>query len=85
MPSDPKANTCARTALLLLSAFVIVVSVGVYLVADLGQLQDRIAAREGQAALQGIHRRKPNRRGAQAASAKINSLRMSGHGNQGSG
>ncbi len=54
MPSDPKANTRVRTALLLLSAFVIVVSVGVYLVADLGQLQDRIAAREGQAALQGI-------------------------------
>ncbi|MGO8912553.1 MAG: hypothetical protein ACLQDM_24950 [Bradyrhizobium sp.] len=54
MPSDPKANTRVRTALLLLSAFVMVASVAVYLVADLGQLQDRIAAREGQAALQGI-------------------------------
>ncbi len=54
MPSNPNANRRARTALLLLSAIVIVASIGVYFVADLGQLQDRIAAREGQAALQGI-------------------------------
>ena len=54
MPSDPNASTHVRTALLWLSAFVMVVSVGVYFVFDLGQLLDRIAAREGQAALQGI-------------------------------
>jgi len=54
MPSDPNANKRVRTALLLLSAFVIVASVGAYFVFDLGQLQDRIAAREGQAALQGV-------------------------------
>lgn len=54
MPSDPKASRRVRTALLWLSAFVIVVSVAVYFVFDLGQLQDRIAAREGHAALQGI-------------------------------
>jgi hypothetical protein len=54
MPSDPNAGTRVRKALLWLSAFVIVVTVAVYLVFDLGQLQDRIAAREGEAALQGI-------------------------------
>ena len=54
MPSNPNANRRARTALLLLSTIVIVASIGVYFVLDLGQLQDRIAAREGQAALQGI-------------------------------
>jgi hypothetical protein len=54
MPSDPNASRRVRTRLLWLSAFVIVVSAGVYFVFDLGQLQDRIAAREGHAALQGI-------------------------------
>jgi len=54
MPSDPNASTRVRTALLALSGFVIVASVGAYFVLDLGQLQDRIAAREGRAALQGM-------------------------------
>ena len=54
MPSDPNASKRVRTALLVLSGFVIVASVGAYFILDLGQLQDRIAAREGRAALQGI-------------------------------
>lgn len=54
MPSDPNASTRVRTTLLVLSGFVIVASVGAYFVLDLGQLQDRIAAREGRAALQGM-------------------------------
>ncbi len=52
MPSGPKANTRARLAFFALS-FLIVAAVGAYFVADLAQLQDRIAAREGRAALQG--------------------------------
>jgi hypothetical protein len=54
MPSDPKAKTRVRIAFLLLFVFMIVVSVGAYFVADLGKLQDSIAARESQRALQGI-------------------------------
>jgi hypothetical protein len=54
MPSDPKANTRVRIAFLLLFVFMIVVSVGAYFVADLGKLQESIAARESQTALQGI-------------------------------
>jgi hypothetical protein len=54
MPSDPKARTRVRIALLLLFVFMVAVSVGTYYVADLGRLQDLIAARQGQAALQGI-------------------------------
>jgi hypothetical protein len=53
MPSDPNAGS--RKWIIFFSfVFVIVVLVGAFFVADLGQLQDRIAAREGQAALQGI-------------------------------
>jgi hypothetical protein len=54
MPSDPKARRRVRIALLLLFAFMVAASVGAYFVADLGRLQDLIAARQGQAALQGI-------------------------------
>jgi hypothetical protein len=52
MPSDPKANARVRIIFFALS-FLIVAAVGAYFVADLGQLQDRVAAREGWAALQG--------------------------------
>jgi hypothetical protein len=54
MPSDPKARTRVRIALLLLFVFMVAASAGTYYVADLGRLQDLIAARQGQAALQGI-------------------------------
>jgi hypothetical protein len=54
MPSDPKANTRVRIAFLLLFVFMVVFSVGAYFVADLTKLQDSIAARESQTALQGI-------------------------------
>src|SRR6266567_505829 len=53
MPSDPNANTRARIILFSL-LFVIACSVGAYFIGDLGKLQDSIAARESQAALQGI-------------------------------
>jgi hypothetical protein len=54
MPSDPKAKTRVRIAFLLLFVFMIVFSVGAYFVADLGNLQESIAARESQTALQGV-------------------------------
>ena len=54
MASDPKTKWRVRIALLSLFAFAAVASVGAYVVADLGKLQDNIAARESQAALQGI-------------------------------
>jgi hypothetical protein len=54
MSSDPKASTRVRIAFLLLFVFMVVFSVGAYFVADLGKLQDSIAARESQTALQGI-------------------------------
>ena len=54
MPSDPKANTRVRIALLVLFAFAVATSAVAYVVADLGKLQDSISAREGRAALQGI-------------------------------
>jgi hypothetical protein len=54
MPSDPNTGTRMRIAFFLF-IFVTVAAVGAYFVADLGQLQDRIAAREGRAALQGIN------------------------------
>jgi hypothetical protein len=54
MPSDPNANTRIRIAFLFLFVFMIVFSVGAYFVTDLGKLQESIAAREGQTALQGI-------------------------------
>jgi hypothetical protein len=54
MPSDPNAKTRVRIAFLLLFVFIAVLSVAAYFVADLGRLQDMIAAREGRAALQDI-------------------------------
>lgn len=54
MPSDPKTKWRVRIALLSLFVFAAIASVGAYVVADLGKLQDNIAARESQAALQGI-------------------------------
>jgi hypothetical protein len=53
-PSDPNARTRVRLAFLLLFVFMIAGAVGAYYVADRGRLQDLAAAREGQAALQGI-------------------------------
>src|SRR6202158_598048 len=54
MPSDPNPKTRVRIAFLVLFVVMVVCSVGAYFVADLGNLQDSIAARESQAALQGI-------------------------------
>ena len=54
MPSDPKAKTRVRIAFVCLFVFMIVFAVGAYYVADLSKLQESIAAREGQAALQGV-------------------------------
>ncbi len=54
MPSDLNANTRVRVAFSFLFVFIIVFSVGAYFVADLGKLQESIAARESNAALQGI-------------------------------
>jgi hypothetical protein len=54
MPSDPKAKWRVRIAFSLLFVFVIGLSVGAYFISDLGKLQDSIAARESQAALQEI-------------------------------
>jgi len=52
--SGQKANTRVRIAFPLLFVFMIAFSVGAYFVADLGKLQESIAARESQTALQGI-------------------------------
>jgi len=54
MPSGPKTNTRVRIAFLCLFAFIIALSVGAYFIADLSKLQEGIAARESQTALQGI-------------------------------
>jgi hypothetical protein len=54
MLSDPNAKTRVPIAFLLLFVFMVVCSVGAYFVADLGKLQESIAARESQTALQGI-------------------------------
>jgi hypothetical protein len=54
MPSDPHAKTRVRIAFLCLFVCVIAFAIGGYYVADLGKLQESIAARESQAALQGI-------------------------------
>src|ERR1700676_311215 len=54
MPSDPRAKTRVRIAFLCLFVFMIVFAVGAYYVADLSKLQESIAARESQAALQGV-------------------------------
>src|SRR6266446_3054202 len=53
MPSGPTANARVRIALLFLF-FTIVFSVGAWFADDLSRLQDRLSARESQAALQGV-------------------------------
>jgi hypothetical protein len=53
MPSGPNANSRVRIVFLFLF-FIIVFSVGAYFASDLSKLQDSLAARETQAALQGI-------------------------------
>jgi hypothetical protein len=53
MPSDPNAKTRVLIGVFAL-LFVIGCSVGAYFIGDLGKLQDSLAARESQAALQGI-------------------------------
>jgi hypothetical protein len=54
MPSGLNAKLRVWIAFLCLFLVLAVLSVGAYYVADLGRLQDRIAARESQAILQGI-------------------------------
>jgi hypothetical protein len=54
MPSGPSSKMRVRIAFLCLFVFIIVLSIGAYFVADLGKLQESIAARESQAVLQGI-------------------------------
>ena len=53
MPSDPNAKTRVLIGVFAL-LFVIGCSVGAYFIGDLGKLQDSLAARESQTALQGI-------------------------------
>src|SRR6266403_1741892 len=53
MPSDSNAKTRVQIGVFAL-LFVIGCSVGAYFIGDLGKLQDSLAARESQAALQGI-------------------------------
>src|SRR5260370_8254992 len=53
MLSDPNPKTRVRIAFLLLFVVMVVCSVGAYFVGDLGNLQDSVAARESQPALQG--------------------------------
>jgi hypothetical protein len=53
MPSDPNAKTRIRIAFLCLFVFVTALSFGAYFIADLSKLQQSIAVREGQTALQG--------------------------------
>ena len=54
MPSDPNAKMRVRIAFLCLFVFMIALSVGAYFIAGLSKLQQSIAIREGQTALQGI-------------------------------
>ena len=54
VPSDRKAKIRVWIAFLCLFVFIVALSIGAYYLADLGRLQDRIAARESQAAVQGI-------------------------------
>src|SRR5882757_9171747 len=54
MPSNSNPKTRVRIAFLCLFVFLIVLSIGAYFVAGLGNLQDSVAARESEAALQGI-------------------------------
>ena len=54
IPSNSKGRRRIWLAFLLLFAVMVAGSVGAYFLADLGRLQDMMAAREGQAALKGI-------------------------------
>ena len=54
VPSDRKAKLRVWIAFLCLFVFIVALSIGAYYLADLGRLQDSIAARESQAAVQGI-------------------------------
>jgi hypothetical protein len=54
VPSGPNPKTRIRIAFLCLFVFLIVFSVGAYFLSDLSKLQDRIAARESEAVLQGL-------------------------------
>ena len=54
VPSDPKAKIRVRLAFLSLFVCLVVLSIGAYYLAGLARLRDSIAAREGQAMLQGI-------------------------------
>jgi G:T/U-mismatch repair DNA glycosylase len=54
MPSDTNAKWRVRIAFLCLFVVFVVLSIGAYYLTDLSRLQDRVAARESQAALQGI-------------------------------
>jgi hypothetical protein len=54
VPSGPNPKTRVRIAFFCLFVFLIVFSVGAYFLSDLGKLQNRIAARESEAVLQGI-------------------------------
>jgi hypothetical protein len=54
VPSGPNPKTRVRIAFLCLFVFLIVFSVGAYFLSDLRKLQDRIAARESEAVLEGI-------------------------------
>jgi hypothetical protein len=54
VPSGPNPKIRVRIAFFCLFVFIIVLSIGAYFVADLGKLQETMAARESQAVLQGI-------------------------------
>jgi hypothetical protein len=54
VPSGPNPKTRTRIAFLCLFVFLIAFSVGAYFLSDLSKLQDRLAARESDAVLQGI-------------------------------
>jgi hypothetical protein len=54
VPSGPNPKIRVRIAFFCLFVFIIVLSIGAYFVADLGKLQETMAARESQAVLQAI-------------------------------
>jgi hypothetical protein len=54
MPSVPNSKWRVRIAFFCLFVFLVVLSVGAYFLANLGKLQEMMATREGQSALQGI-------------------------------
>jgi hypothetical protein len=54
MPSDSSAKTRVRLTFFFLFVLIVALSIAAYFVADLSKLQESIAARESQTALQGI-------------------------------